>query len=182
MKEKLLLVGAGGLGRVALEHACEEYECYFVDDGYRIGDKVDGTEIIGHTDNLNELFSFARKLVVTIGNNKIREKLYTEAGKIGFSFPNIICKSAYISRHASIGHGCIILNNVVIQNGAKVGDGVILNPGVEIHHDSLVNNNVVIYGNSVVRTGAEVGNRVKIGSNQTIGNFTVVKDDRVIGE
>lgn len=31
-KEKLLLVGSGGLGRVASEVATQEYKCAFVDD------------------------------------------------------------------------------------------------------------------------------------------------------
>lgn len=31
--EKLLLVGAGGFGRVVLEHAIELYDCAFLDDG-----------------------------------------------------------------------------------------------------------------------------------------------------
>lgn len=32
MKEKLLLVGAGGFGRIAMEHAVREYDCFFIDD------------------------------------------------------------------------------------------------------------------------------------------------------
>lgn len=36
MKEKLLLVGAGGFGRVVLEHAIGVYDCAFVDDGQDI--------------------------------------------------------------------------------------------------------------------------------------------------
>ena len=38
MKEKLLLVGAGGFGRVVLEHAQKHFDCAFVDDGYETGD------------------------------------------------------------------------------------------------------------------------------------------------
>ena len=34
-------------------------------------------------------------------------------------------------------------NNVVIQNGATIGNGVILNPGVEIHHESMVGNQAI---------------------------------------
>ena len=30
MKEKLLLAGSGGFGRVVLEHAAKEYECAFL--------------------------------------------------------------------------------------------------------------------------------------------------------
>ncbi len=33
MKQKLLLPGAGGLGRVVVEHASALYDCSFHDDG-----------------------------------------------------------------------------------------------------------------------------------------------------
>lgn len=181
MKEKLLLVGAGGFGRVVLEHAmAQKYDVAFVDDGYDIGAEVCGTKIVGHVEDLEQLFREYRKLVVSIGNNKFREEVYRKAEKIGFSFPNIICNSVYISPFAKVGNGCVFLNNVCIQNGASVGNGVLLNPGVEIHHDGTVDDCTLIYSNSVVRTMAYVGKRVKIGSTCTISNYTKIEDDRVI--
>ena len=42
MKDKLLLVGAGGLGRVTLEHTMEKYQCHFVDDSYPVGMEICG--------------------------------------------------------------------------------------------------------------------------------------------
>lgn len=180
MKEKLLLVDSGGLGRITLDHATQEYACFFVDDGYIIGCKICGSKVVGRTTDLKALFTDYKLLVVTIGNNKLRKKIYEEAKRIGYSFPNIICNSVYISPFAKIGNGCVILNNVVIQNGASVGNGVILNVGVAIHQDSVVGNYGLIYTNSVVRTKARVGESVKIGSNVTIGNYGVLPDDTII--
>lgn len=37
MASKLLLVGAGGFGRVVLEHAIKQYKCALVDDGQELG-------------------------------------------------------------------------------------------------------------------------------------------------
>lgn len=178
MKEKLLLVGAGGFGRVVLEHASELYNCSFVDDGEAV--EVDGVPVIGEIADLPAFYPEYRQLIVTIGNNKLREKVYKTAAEIGYCFPNIIVPSAYISPRANIGNGCVILNNVVIQNNAIIGNGVILNPGVEIHHDSEVGNYVLIYTNSVVRSLAKVGDRAHIGSTLTISNKVVVPNDAVI--
>ena len=178
--KKLLLVGAGGFGRVALEHASKEYECAFLDDGPEIGTEINGCKIIGRITDIEKLYGEYGLLVVTIGNNKLRGQVYRNAEVIGYSFPNIIVPSAYISPYATIGHGCVILNNVVIQNNAKVGNGVILNPGVEIHHDSEVGNNVLIYTNSVVRTFAKVGDRAHLGSTLTISNEVVIPNDSII--
>lgn len=180
MKEKLLLVGSGGLGRVVLEHVMKEYECGFVDDGYNIGNKICGTTVVGHTSDIEALFNDYKKLFVSIGDNIIRERIYTKAEKIGYIIPNIIHSSVYISPFAKIGKGCLFLNNVVIQNGSSVGNGVILNPGVEIHHDSIIDDYSLIYTNSVVRTLARVGRRAKIGSNCTVSNNVVMDTDSIL--
>lgn len=177
MKEKLLLVGSGGFGRVVSEHAVQVYECAFVDDGFAKGSMVCNIPVIGSIADLEHLRKDYGRLVVTIGNNKLREKIYQKAAILGYEFPNIISASAYISPYARLGYGCVLLNNVVVQNGSVVGNGVLLNPGVEIHHDSFVDDYSLVYTNSVIRTYARVGKRVRIGSNVSISNDIVVPDD-----
>lgn len=177
MKEKLLLVGAGGFGRVVSEHATQEYGCAFVDDGFSVGTVVCGVPVIGCIQDLYELRKQYNLLVVTIGNNELRKAIYQKAIELGYCFPNIICSSAYVSPFAQIGWGCVLLNNAIVQNGSNVGNGVLLNPGVEIHHDSSVGDYALIYTNSVVRTYAKVGKCVRIGSNVTISNNTVIEDN-----
>lgn len=176
MKEKLLLVGAGGFGRVVSELARQTYDCAFVDDGVEIGNVICGIPVVGHTDTLQELFAEYKNLVIVIGNNTVRERIYDTAERIGYRFPNLITQSAYISPYAKLGWGCVVLNNAVVQNGATVGNGVLLNPGVEIHHDSSVGDYDLIYTNSVVRTYTKVGKCVRIESNVIICNNAVVQD------
>lgn len=176
--EKLLLVGAGGFGRVTLEHASKEYNCTFLDDGD--AEFVDDVPVFGGTDEMGIFFPEYKFLLVTIGNNSLRERLYKQAEAIGYNFPTIIHPSAYISPRAHIGKGTIILNNVVIQNNAKCGDGCILNPGVELHHDSTVGNYCLIYTNSVIRSLTHVGDRVWIGSTATVSTSETVPTDTVI--
>lgn len=176
-KEKLLLVGAGGFGRVVSETAVLNYDCAFIDDGVGTSTEICGVEVIGNTSDLQTFFGKYKKLVVTIGNNCVRERIYNIAAKIGYEFPNLVHSSTYISPYAKIGWGCVLLNNVIVQNGSSVGNGVLLNPGVEIHHDCTVDDFDLIYTNSVVRTYAKVGKRVRIGSNVTISNNAVVQDD-----
>lgn len=175
-KEKLLLVGAGGFGRVVSELARQNYDCAFVDDGVEDGTEVCGLTVIGSTSNLQELFKEYKNLIVAIGNNVVRERIYNIARNIGYNFPNLISPSAYVSPYAKLGWGCVLLNNSVVQNGSCVGNGVLLNPGVEIHHDCSVGDYDLIYTNSVVRTYARVGRGVRIGSNVTICNNAVVAD------
>lgn len=175
-RNKLLIVGAGGFGRVVSELARQNYDCAFVDDGAEIGIEICDIIAVGHTSDLQMLFTEYKYLIVAIGNNVVRERIYDTAKNIGYSFPNLISPTAYVSPYAKVGWGCVILNNAVVQNGASIGNGVLLNPGVEIHHDCSVGDYGLIYTNSVVRTYAKVGKCVRIGSNVTICNNAVVLD------
>lgn len=177
MKEKLLLVGAGSFGRVVLEHAIKEYNCAFLDDGIAVGTLVNGVPVIGTLSDIGSLFDEFRKLLVVIGNNELRERVYAEAEGLGYEFPDIIVSSAYISPYAKIGSGCIILNNTVVQNGAVLGNGVILNAGVEAHQDCGIGSNVLVYANTVIRSGTHIGDRAWIGCNVSIGTGVTVPED-----
>lgn len=180
MKDKLLLVGAGGLGRVTLEHAALDFNCAFVDDSYPEGTEICGVPVVGAIQDLARLRKEYTHLVVTIGDNRLRERIYLQAEGLGFAFPNVVARTAYVSPFGRLGWGCILLNNAVVQNGAQIGNGVVLNAGVEAHHDCAIGDFALVYTNSVVRTGAKVGERTKIGSTATVGNFVQVPENAVI--
>lgn len=175
-KEKLLLIGAGGFGRMVAELAMLQYDCAFVDDGQPVGAEICGIPVVGGLADLPDLRKEYSLLVVGIGSNQFRAQVYEKAAALGYAFPNIIAASAYISPFAEIGKGCVILQNACVQNGATVGNGVLLNAGAEVHCDATVKDYALIYTNSVVRTGAKVGKFVRIGSNVTICNNAVVSD------
>lgn len=179
-KGNLLLVGSGGFGRMIAEQAMLQYDCAFVDDGYPVGTKVCDIPVVGTITDLQELRKEYDLLVVGIGNNQFRAQVYEKARLLGYTFPNIIADSAYISPFAKLGCGCVVLQNACVQNGAVVGNGVLLNAGTEVHCDSTVGDYALIYTNSVIRTGARVGNYVRIGSNVTICNNPIVLDNNDI--
>ena len=55
-KEKLLLVGAGGFGRMVAEQAMlHQYDCAFVDDGQSVGVEICGIPVVGGLADLPEL-------------------------------------------------------------------------------------------------------------------------------
>ena len=176
-KEKLLLIGAGGFGRMVAEQAMLQYDCAFADDGQAVGTKICGIPVVGGIADLQVLRKGYDLLVVGIGNNQFRAQVYEKAKTLGYAFPNIIAPSAYISPYAKLGCGCVVLQNACIQNGASVGDGVLLNAGTEVHCDATVGDYALIYTNSVIRTGATVGNFARIGSNCTICNNVTVPND-----
>lgn len=176
MKKKLLIVGAGGFGRMVAEQAMLQYDCVFVDDGQPVAVDVCGIPVVGGLADLPELRKEYGLLVVGIGNNQFRAQVYEKAKALGYAFPNIVAPSAYISPFAKVGYGCVLLQNACIQNGASVGNGVLLNAGTEVHCGAVVGDYALIYTNSVVRTGAKVGKYARIGSNVTVCNSAVVPD------
>ena len=93
-KEKLLLVGAGGFGRMVAEQAMMEYDCAFVDDGQPVGTDICGIPVVGSLADLPELRKEYGLLVVGIGNNRFRAQVYEKAKALGYAFPNIIAPSA----------------------------------------------------------------------------------------
>ena len=175
-KERLLLVGAGGFGRMVAEQAMLQYDCTFVDDGQAVGTEICGIPVVGGLADLPELRKAYGLLVVGIGNNQFRAQVYEKAKALGYAFPNIVAPSAYISPYAKLGCGCVALQNACVQNGAVVGNGVLLNAGIEVHCDATIGDHALVYTNSVIRTGATVGNFVRIGSNCTICNNATVPD------
>ena len=175
-KEKLLLVGAGGFGRMVADLAMLQYDCAFVDDGQLVGTDICGIPVVGGLADLPDLRKEYGLLVVGIGNNWFRAQVYEKAKALGFAFPNIVAPSAYISPYAKLGCGCVVLQNACVQNGTSVGNGVLLNAGTEIHCDATVGDYTLIYTNSVIRTGATVGSLTRIGSNVTVCNHAAVPD------
>ena len=69
-KEKLLLVGAGGFGRMVAEQAMLQCDCAFVDDGQPVGTEICGILVVGGLIDLPELRKDYDLLVVGIGNNQ----------------------------------------------------------------------------------------------------------------
>ena len=73
-KEKLLLGGAGGFGRMVAEQAMLQYDCAFVDDGQSVGAEICGIPVVGGLADLPELRKEYSLLVVGIGNNQFRHR------------------------------------------------------------------------------------------------------------
>ena len=94
MKKKLLIVGAGGFGRIVAEQAMLQYDCAFVDDGQVVGAEICGIPVVGGLSDLPELRKNYDLLVVGIGSNQFRAQVYEKAKTLGYGFPNIIAPSA----------------------------------------------------------------------------------------
>ena len=90
-KKKLLLVGAGGFGRMVAELAMLQYDCAFVDDGQPVDAEICGIPVVGGLADLPELRKEYGLLVVGIGNNRFRAQMYEKEKTLGYGFPQHHC-------------------------------------------------------------------------------------------
>lgn len=182
MNKKLVIVGAGGHGRVARDLAvlCGYENIIFLDDFNREDLSVSGS-ISDFSLYVNDCVFF-----VAIGNNDVREKLTKTLVAGGAEIVSLIHPSSCVGGNVSIGKGSILMAGTVVNNGAKIGNGVIINTSSSADHDDILEDfchlavgvhlagNVKIGKGALVGAGATIINNVSICDNCIVGAGAVV--------
>lgn len=174
MKKKIILIGGGGHCHSVIDVI--EQECKYdiigiIDKKEHYGNDVLGYKIIGCDNDLKEIFKLCNDAVIAIGqmeSSGTRIKLFDKLKEIGFSLPIIISPLAYVSKHALIGEGTVIMHHAIVNANAKIGKNCIINSKALIEHDVIVGNNCHISTASVLNGGIVVKDNSFIGSNATI--------------
>lgn len=184
---RLLIIGAGGHGRVVADtaRAMGKWEkIAFVDDCQE-GHVLDWP-VLGKTAMAAELYNEYNDLVIAIGDNPNRLKMFYQYSKLGFRLPAIIHPTAFVSPSATVDAGTIIFAQAAVNAGAVIGAGCIINTGATVDHDCVLADGVhlspgVHLGGEVkigrcswLGVGASVINRVCIGESVTIGAGAVI--------
>ncbi|MBU3178164.1 NeuD/PglB/VioB family sugar acetyltransferase [Clostridium estertheticum] len=178
----LLIIGAGGHGRVVLETAELEGRwdnINFLDDRTDV-DIVLGHKIIGKMDDYKRLKDQYEYAIVCIGNNEKRLELIKEILKVGYKVPVIVHPRAFVSKYSDIGYGSVILAEVVINTGAKIGMGCIVNINSSVDHDCVVEDGAHVCSGAVVRSMCKVGGLSYIGAGAVVKSGTVLKEKFVL--
>lgn len=89
-----------------------------------------------------------------------------------------VSPKADIHASAKIGKDVSIGAFAVVEEGAEVGDGCVIYPGVYVGRGSIIGDGSVIYSNVSIREGVRLGKRVIIHCNSVIGSdgFGYVKE------
>lgn len=180
MSEQILLIGGGGHCRSVIDviEQMNEYKIIgIVDIKENIGKKVLDYEIIGSDDDLSDIFKTCKNAIITIGQiktNKPRVDLFGKTRQIGFDLPVIISPLAYVSKHALIGIGSIIMHGAMVNAGAKVGNNCIINTKALIEHDAVVEDHCHISTGAIINGGAIVKENSFIGSNSVSKEYVTI--------
>ena len=179
--DEIILVGAGGHTRSCIDVI--ELSRQFKIAGLIEKDEKNGQENLGYPilgtdydlENLRQKYSHA---LVTVGQIKFpatRIRLFQLLQELDYRLPLIVSPRAYISKHAQIGMGTIILHDAIVNANAKVGKNCIINNKALIEHDAIVGDHCHI------ATGAIVNGEVAIGNESFMGSGAVAKQSVSIG-
>ena len=189
MTNKLLIVGAGGHGKVVAEAAAKMGDwsaIAFLDDKFPSVNAIRDWPVLGTLEQVEELFPEYSGCAVAIGDSSLRLELVKKYLKLGYSLPSIIHPASSVSSFVSLGAGCVVCAKAVINPDSKIGDGCILNTGVIVDHDCELGEGVhlapgvnlaggVCVGHrSLIGVGSSVIPQIKIGENVIVAAGSVV--------
>jgi len=179
---EIILIGAGGHAHSCID-VIEQQGQYRIAGLVGLPDELHSThqgyQVIAEDDDLPELARKYKYALITVGqilSPDTRIHLYQKVLGLGFLLPTIIAPTAYISRHATIGAGSIVMHGAIINAGAVVGDNCIMNNRVLIEHEAIVGDHCHM------STGVILNGGVTIGSGSFIGSSSAVKEGLTIGK
>lgn len=175
--KKLIIIGAGGHGRVCAEAAelAGFRDIAFLDDK-----KVEGLPVIG---TLNDIEKYTGEccFFVAIGDNSLRKKILKNVKELGGELASIIHPFSSVSKSAEIGEGTVIMAGAVVQANAKIGDGVIINTCSSVDHDCVVGNWTHVAVGARLAGSVKVGESVFLGASCAVSNNLSITDNCIVG-
>ena len=195
MKDKLIIIGASGHGKVVADIAIKMNKWQsiaFLDDDESIKTSM-GLEVIGQTADAF-IYKGVADFFVAIGSNATREKIQEKLIEEGLNIVSLIHPSSVIGTDVEIGIGSVVMAGVVINSSTRISKGCIINTSSSLDHDNTIEDyvhispgvrtagSVVIGKGTWLGIGSVVSNNVNICSGCTVGaGAAVVKDITELG-
>lgn len=165
----LLILGAGGQAQVVADIALTMADAGaqirivgFLDDNPQLwGGTLFGAPIRGPIHSQHD-FPFDA-VIVSIGNNQIRMRLFLQWRQQGAHFATLIHPSAIVASNVKIGTGTVLCAGAIVNTGSHIGQNVILNTACSVGHHNRIGDHVHI------GPGARVGGDVYVADEVFIG-------------
>ena len=186
--EPIILVGGGGhcisCIDVIEQEARFEIAGVVEGDGSHRAKSVMGYPVIGNDGDLPRLKLQYNYALVTVGQIKtadIRRKLYQKLRAYGFELPVIVSPKAYVSAHAKIGRGTIVMHHSLVNANTIIGDNCILNTKSLIEHDTVIGNHCHISTRATLNGNVDVGQASFIGSGTVVNQTVTIGKECIVG-
>ena len=180
-RSELIVIGAGGHSRSCIDTIEREGKYKIgglVGLSQQVGFSQFGYEVLATDSELDELarqFQYAFVALGQIHAPEPRIRLYEESIAAGFVLPSIIAPSAYVSPHATVGAGTIVMQGAILNAGVVVGNNCIINTRAVLEHDSRISDHCHI------STGAILNGDTSVGTGSFIGSAVVIKEGVSVG-
>jgi len=187
MKEKIILIGGGGHCKSCidvLEQSGKFYIEGIVDVPDKLHHKLLGYKIIATDDELPQLVNENVNFLITLGqikNPEIRIRIFKKLKDLCAKLPVIISPLAYVSRHAQIDEGSIVMHHALVNAGAHVGKNCIINTKALVEHDAVIGDHCHIATSAVINGGVTVGSGTFFGSKSVSKEYIEIGKNVVIG-
>lgn len=174
-KKEIVLIGAGGHCRSVIdviEHIGEYRIVGLVGMSSEAGRKVLGYTVIGTDDDLDRLVKEYSDFHIALGfirSPQRRVDLWNWLTEHKVNMPVLISPLAYVSVHAVVGAGTIVMHQALVNASAIVGNNVIINTKALIEHDAFVGDH------SHIATAAIINGGVRVGSGSFVGSGAVTR-------
>ncbi len=191
---RVLIVGAGGHGRVVLDILLAGRRCEvagFIDNNPDIhGRRIDGIPVRGAFGELARIAAEQRatEVIVAVGDNGVRRGMAREVDAWGLRLASAIHPSAALACNATIGRNVVIAAGVVVCAHCQIGDSVILNTGCIVDHQTMIGEGthvcpgVRVAGRVKIEAGAFVGIGATIVPGVTVGCEAIIGAGAVVLE
>lgn len=193
MNNKILIYGAGGLGRelLSLIRNTQQFEVIgFIDDYIQRGTEIKGVKVLGGEEVLHG-FDGQVNVVFAFGDPVAKSMRVRRLDNRYLQYPALVHPSAVLQDRGSVrlGAGCVVGAGSILTTDIEIGEHVLININCTVGHDVRIGRctsvmpgvNIageVVIGNDVlIGAGASLINRVIIGDRATVGMGAVVIHD-----
>ena len=171
MKDKLLIIGASGHGKVVADIALKMnrwQHISFLDDDENITSAL-GIKVVGKS---ADAFNYIKEydIFVAVGNNVTRERIQEQLKIRGASVPVLVHPSVILGERVELGSGTVVMPGVVINCCTQIGKGCIVNTGATIDHDNVIEDYVHISPGVNIAGTVKVGKGTWLGIGSTVSN------------
>ena len=182
----LILVGGGGhcLSCIDVVESTGRFHIIgIVDIAEKAGTNVLGYPVIGCDDDIPRLVADCPHFLITVGQIKtpgLRKKLSGIIKDAGGDLPVIISPNAYVSPHAIVEEGSIVMHRALVNAGAHIGRCCIINTLALVEHETRVGDYCHISTAACLNGQVTIGEETFIGSNAVIGNNLTVAPNTLV--
>ena len=125
-----------------------------------------------------EKYADSAKFVIGIGNNVVRRKIF-ETYKL--EYQTLVHPSSVIGTDVVIENGAVVMAGTVINADTKIGKQAIINTGAVVEHDCIIGEFTMVAPRATVCGFSKIGNNCWLGAGCVVNNVIDICDNTTVG-